>query len=248
MKIIVKDNYKGLSRFAAECIQKQVQYNPGSVLGLATGSTPLGLYERLVQDYKVGGTDYSKVSTINLDEYVGLSKTHPQSYHMFMKENLFSLVNIASRNTYIPDGKAKHLEEECKRYDRIINTIGPPDLLILGIGENGHIGFNEPGSSFEGQTHIVELKESTRRANARLFSSIEEVPKQAITMGIKSILYSKKILLLASGEKKKEAIGQLLTGKIDEQFPASALHLHPNVTVVVDELAYNRQISEAITY
>ncbi|MCC5800785.1 glucosamine-6-phosphate deaminase [Rossellomorea vietnamensis] len=243
MKVIVNRTYEDVSHSASQYIQTQIKHNPHSVLGLATGSTPLGLYKKLVMDYRAGHTDYSKVSTINLDEYVGLSKTHPQSYHTFMRNNLFSHINIIDQHTHIPNGQAMNLGEECARYNRTLELLGPPDILILGIGENGHIGFNEPGTSFNEKTQVVKLKESTRRANARLFSSIHDVPKEAITMGIESILSSTCILLLATGERKNKAIQQLLEGKIHEEFPASALHLHPNVTLIVDESAYNRDAS-----
>lgn len=238
MNVKVMKDYEDLSQIAANEIEEQVKAAPASVLGLATGGTPLGTYKHIIKGYEQKGIDYSNVSALNLDEYVGLDKSHPQSYHLFMKEQLFDHINIKSDNTYIPDGKTKSLYQECKRYESIIDEIGPPDLQLLGIGENGHIGFNEPGSSFNSLTHIVNLEVSTREANARFFQSFDEVPKQAITMGIGSILKSKKIVLLASGERKAEAIHRLLNGPLDEQFPASALHRHNNVTLIVDQAAY----------
>ncbi|WP_079479113.1 glucosamine-6-phosphate deaminase [Halobacillus salinus] len=238
MNIIVTENKKELSQKACSIFESQVRDNPKSVLGLATGSTPTGTYEELIEGYSHGNADYENVKTINLDEYVGLGGDHPQSYRTFMEENLFRHVNIQQENTFIPDGTASELQKECLRYEEVIENIGPPDIQLLGIGENGHIGFNEPGSSFDTETHVVELAASTREANARFFDSIEDVPKQAVTMGIRSILKSKRIVLLASGERKARAIEQLLTGEITEDFPASALKRHDNVTLIVDKEAY----------
>lgn len=238
MNIKVLKDYEELSQTASSYIEHQVKKNPQSVLGLATGGTPLGTYKQVVQSYQSQGIDYSGVSSLNLDEYVGLDKNDPQSYHYFMKEHLFDHINIQDEHTFIPNGKTESLFEECKRYEGIIDEIGPPDLQILGIGENGHIGFNEPDTSFESMTHIVDLEVSTRQANARFFNSFDDVPKQAITMGIGSILKSKQIILLASGERKAEAIKRLLQGPVDEQFPASALHHHNQVTLLVDQASY----------
>ncbi len=243
MKVIVADNYEQLSAMAAEVIEDQVNMKSGSVIGLATGGTPLGTYKHLIKGFRERSVDYSQVSTFNLDEYVGLDENHPKSYHQFMQQNLFNHLNINQSRTYIPNGNAESLDEECLLYEQLIEEIGPPDLQLLGIGENGHIGFNEPGSSFQGITHIEQLDESTREANARFFNSVEEVPLEAITMGIGSILKSNAILLLASGEHKSKAISRLLEGEADEQFPASALLEHPNVTLVVDRAAY--QLAEA---
>ncbi|KGX88181.1 glucosamine-6-phosphate deaminase [Pontibacillus litoralis] len=238
MEIVVKENYEALSNYVAQCIQEQIKDKPSSVIGLATGSTPVGTYKELVEAYKRKEVDFSKISTINLDEYIGLSNDHPQSYHVFMQEQLFNHVNIEEQNTHIPNGVATNLEEECQRYEQVIDTIGPVDLQILGIGVNGHIGFNEPGSSFTGKTSIVPLTESTIEANARFFDTMEEVPREAVTMGIQSILKSKKIILLASGESKAPVIEQLLSGEVTEALPASVLHQHEDVTIVVDPLAY----------
>ncbi|MBN8234094.1 glucosamine-6-phosphate deaminase [Halobacillus kuroshimensis] len=238
MEIIVTNNYEELSRKAGEIIDSQLKKDSASVLGLATGSTPLGTYKELVMSYEKGETDYSFVSTLNLDEYVGLSPDHHQSYRRFMNEHLFDQINIQKGNTYIPDGKADNLAEECERYEQVIDEIGPPDLQLLGIGENGHIGFNEPGTSFESGTHVVELTPSTRQANARFFDTMEEVPTHAVTMGVQSIHKSKKIILLASGKRKAEAIRQLIYGERDEQFPASSLKEHRDLTLIVDREAY----------
>ncbi|MFD2923269.1 glucosamine-6-phosphate deaminase [Halobacillus naozhouensis] len=240
MNIIVTKDYKELSKKACEYIEEQVKGKPNSVLGLATGSTPLGTYQELEEGYRSGSADYQDVYSLNLDEYVGLDKIDPQSYHFFMNKHLFHSINIDPDHTYIPNGKASDLAYECERYEQLIEEIGPPDLQLLGIGQNGHIGFNEPGTSFDSETHIIDLSASTREANARFFNSIEEVPHQAVTMGIKSILKSKKIVLLASGEEKAEAIKRLLRGEQDESFPASALNKHDHVTLIVDEPAYKQ--------
>ncbi|MGP4060181.1 glucosamine-6-phosphate deaminase [Halobacillus sp. H74] len=238
MEVIIVNDYEQLSQRACDIIVEQVHMNPESVLGLATGGTPLGTYRELVQANGNGKIDFTHVSTLNLDEYIGLDSSHPQSYRQFMKRELFDAINISETRTHIPDGRPDDLEEECRRYEALIEAIGPPDLQLLGIGENGHIGFNEPGSDMDGETHIVELTESTRAANARFFDKDEDVPAHAITMGIRSILKSKRILLLASGERKARAIKRLLQGEKDVNFPASALLAHPHVTLVMDQAAY----------
>lgn len=237
MELIKVQDYEELSKTAANLIIKQVVMEPFSVLGLATGGTPKGTYEQLIKDYYNNNTSYQNVTTINLDEYVGLSSQHPNSYQQYMYVQLFKHINIHKRNVHIPNGVAKNLVEECERYDHVIKRLDGIDLQLLGIGQNGHIGFNEPGTSFRSFTHVVKLTESTRVANAKYFKSIEEVPTHAITMGIASILKSKKIMLLVSGKSKAEALKQLLTGEISEQFPASILNTHPNVTVFADEAA-----------
>ncbi|CDQ21061.1 glucosamine-6-phosphate deaminase [Halobacillus karajensis] len=238
MKIIEVHNYDQLSKKACEIIEEQVMVKHDSVLGLATGSTPLGTYKELIAGYKEGRTDYRHVSTLNLDEYVGLGPQDPQSYRHFMNEQFFRSINVNLENTYIPNGKAVDLQDECERYEKVIEQVGPPDLQLLGIGENGHIGFNEPGTPFQSETHVVQLADSTRQANARFFQSMEDVPTMAVTMGIRSILKSKKIVLLASGERKAQAIDQLINGYLDEQFPASSLKEHSDITLIVDEDAY----------
>ncbi|SIS40883.1 glucosamine-6-phosphate deaminase [Salimicrobium flavidum] len=242
MKIKVVKDYEEMSREAALFIEKNVRENPQLTLGLATGGTPLGTYRFLAQGHRERKMDYSRVTTFNLDEYVGLPKNHEHSYHSFMQKHLFSLVPFG--RTYIPNGEAADLEEECIAYERLIEKEGPPDIQLLGIGSNGHIGFNEPGASFEGETHVETLAETTRKANARFFPSPEDVPKEAITMGIGSILKSRKILLLASGLRKNEAIRRLLKGEMDESFPASALYHHENVTLIVDEEAYGKGVED----
>ncbi|MRG84936.1 glucosamine-6-phosphate deaminase [Salinibacillus xinjiangensis] len=233
MKIVAVKNYDEMSEYAAHLLIKQITQKPSTVLGLATGSTPTGTYERLIQDHKDNQTSYEQVRTVNLDEYVGLSPDDPNSYRYFMEKNLFKHINVRPENTYIPNGKAESLEQECTDYEKLVQELGV-DVQILGIGVNGHIGFNEPGTSFQSKTHIVKLAESTRQANARFFDSMDEVPTSAITMGIESILKSKEIVLLVSGKNKAGAMKQLVTREIDESFPASALHQHPNVTVIAD--------------
>ncbi len=244
MKVLVFDNYDDVSKQAAQLVEAQILENSESVLGLATGSTPLGLYERLVEGVTEREISYKNVSTINLDEYLGLDKNHSESYRTFMSENLFNKIDISTENTYIPDGMATSAEEECLRYEQIIDSIGPIDLQILGIGTNGHIAFNEPGTDPNSLTHVVELVASTREDNARFFPSIDEVPTHAITTGIKTILRSKKIILLASGKNKAEAVKMLLSKNVSESFPASFLWNHKDVTLLVDKDAYQLVQSE----
>lgn len=232
MRIIETSNYTELSRKVASLIAAQVTLKPDSVLGLATGSTPIGTYKELVEWHKQGDLDFSKVKSVNLDEYCGLSPLNEQSYRYFMDSNLFNFVNINKENTYVPNGLATDLEEECKNYDELIQSLGGVDVQILGIGLNGHIGFNEPDSFFEASTHVVDLDQSTIEANARFFSSIDEVPRQAITMGIKTIMKAKKIILVASGANKKEIIEKAIYGPVTPEVPGSILQFHPDVTVV----------------
>ena len=239
MNIIVVEDYNEMSKKAAEILINKVKEKPNAVLGLATGSTPVGLYKELIEDNQKNGTSYKDIHTVNLDEYIGLPKEDKNSYYTFMCENLFKHLGIPEEHTNIPNGNTQDLLEECDRYEKIIDALGQVDLQILGIGSNGHIGFNEPGSSFTGQTHIIDLKESTRQANARFFDSIDEVPKQAITMGVGTIMKSKEILLLASGTAKAEAIRGTIHGEITEELPASILQTHPNVTLIVDKEAYS---------
>ncbi|MED1419090.1 glucosamine-6-phosphate deaminase [Bacillus smithii] len=237
MRVVKVANYEEMSQKAAECIIRQVKEKPDSVLGLATGGTVIGTYQLLAKDHQKNGTSYRQILTVNLDEYIGISPEHEQSYHFYMKKRLFDHIQIPPENTYLPDGKAEDLEEECKRYDERIESLGGIDLQLLGIGVNGHIGFNEPGTPFDSKTHIVELSESTRKANARFFNTLEEVPKKAITMGIETIMKSKKILLLASGLKKAPIIRKLFQEGITEEIPASVLKKHENVVLIADEEA-----------
>lgn len=237
MRIIIAKDYEEMSKKAAMIVESQMILNPQSILGLATGSTPVGMYQELIEANKGGRIDFSAIKTFNLDEYYGLEKTHPQSYDYFMRENLFEPINIDSENIHIPNGMAEDVEKECKAYDQKIAEAGGIDLQVLGIGNNGHIGFNEPGEAFEGKTHLVELDEKTIKANARFFKSEEDVPTKALTMGIKSIMKSKTILLLASGKGKADAIYDMVYGKIDPKVQASILQLHENVILVLDEKA-----------
>ncbi|MCM3767277.1 glucosamine-6-phosphate deaminase [Neobacillus niacini] len=237
MKLIEVKDYAEMSQKAAAYIIEKVRQNPRMNLGLATGGTPIGTYQALIKDHQKNGTTYQNITTFNLDEYIGLSGSHPNSYRYFMNENLFSQIDIEKANTHIPHGDADDLAAECARYEQLISGHGGIDLQILGIGSNGHIGFNEPGTSFDSTTHIVDLASSTIEANARFFERIEDVPTKAITMGISSIMKSKEILLLVSGESKKQALDQLLNGEITEHFPASVLKKHPNVTIIADKIA-----------
>lgn len=240
MRVIVKKDYESISKEAANIIKDEMVKNPNIVLGLATGSTPVGMYQELIRFHKEEGLDFSNVTTFNLDEYVGIDDDHPNSYHYFMKDVLFDHININMENTFVPDGKAEDPESYCREYDRLIEEKGGIDIQILGIGENGHIAFNEPDKKLNVGTSIVDLTQSTIEANSRFFDSIDEVPKTAITMGIGSIMKAKKIILLANGKKKAKVIKELLKGdKITTDLPASMLLLHPDVTVIVDEEAYN---------
>ncbi|MDZ5474125.1 glucosamine-6-phosphate deaminase [Bacillus sp. 31A1R] len=237
MNVIEVKNYEEMSRIAAQHIIKKIRAHRSYKLGLATGSTPKGVYHYLVKDHQETQTSYQQIKTFNLDEYVGISAHDSNSYHYFMREHLFNHIDIPAEHTYIPSGVSTNLEKECLHYEEKIRLHGGVDLQLLGIGQNGHIGFNEPGTSFKSRTHIVPLTESTRKANARFFPSIEEVPTHAITVGIGTILDSKEILLLASGKAKAEAISRLLNGDLDEEFPASSLLTHKHVTVIADEEA-----------
>lgn len=235
MVIYKGKNYKDVSRKAANIMSAQIIMNSRSVLGLATGSTPVGMYQQLIEWYKKGDLDFSKITTVNLDEYKGLSPDNDQSYRYFMDQNLLDHINIEKSHTYVPDGMDADSEHACKEYDKIISMVGGIDMQLLGIGGNGHIGFNEPGVAFEKETHCVNLTESTIKANARFFKSIDDVPKQAYTMGIKNIMSAKKILLIATGSSKAKAIYDSLYGPITPNVPASILQLHPDVTIVADE-------------
>lgn len=237
MKVIVVKDYQELSKRASFMIAAQVTLKPNSVLGLATGSTPVGTYEALVKLYQEGFVDFTKVKTFNLDEYYHLGPDNPQSYRFFMENHLFSKVNIPKEAIEIPRGLAQDVEAECRRYEEAIQAAGGIDFQLLGIGVNGHIGFNEPDVKFEAQTHLVALDQETIRSNARFFHSIEAVPKHALSMGIKTIMQSRHILLLASGLEKAETVHQMLKGKITPATPATILQLHPNVTILLDEAA-----------
>lgn len=236
MKIIKAKDYQDMSRKTANIIAAQIILNKNSVLGLATGSSPIGTYEHLVQYYNKGDIDFSNISTVNLDEYYGLDGDNEQSYHYFMNHHLFSKINIKIENTNVPNGKAKDTNEECIRYDDLITSLGGIDLQLLGIGHNGHIGFNEPSDIFEKTTHCVELGETTIMANKRFFRDISEVPTRAITMGIQTIMQARKIVLIASGQDKKEILEKALFGPITPSVPASILQLHEDLTVVTSDI------------
>ena len=236
MKVIKVKDYNELSKVVCEIFVEEIKKNPSLTLGLATGSTPIGLYQNLIKEYEKGNISFKDVKTFNLDEYCGLERSHPQSYYTFMHENLFSKIDINLDNVHLPRTDGTDLEKLAKEYNELLlqNQI---DLQVLGIGSNGHIGFNEPGTSFDQETFVVELTQKTREDNKRFFNSIDEVPTHAITMGIKNILAAKKIVLLASGKAKAEAIYKTVKEQPTPDVPASALQLHPDVTIIVDEEA-----------
>ncbi|WP_027633504.1 glucosamine-6-phosphate deaminase [Clostridium hydrogeniformans] len=237
MRIIIEKDYEAMSKKSAEILAEVVNEKPEAVLGLATGGTPVSMYRNLIDMNKEGKIDFSKVTSVNLDEYKGLSGDHDQSYRYFMNNNLFNHINIDKKNTYVPNGLAEDIEKECSEYDKRIENLGGIDLQLLGIGNNGHIGFNEPDDFLHMSTHLTGLTEGTIEANARFFDKKEDVPTEAITMGLGGIMKAKKILLIASGENKAEIISKLVEGKITTQVPATLLQVHPNVTIVVDEAA-----------
>lgn len=240
MKIFREKDYDAMSRRAAQVIAAEITHNPACVLGLATGSTPEGAYKYLVDWYKKGCLSFQEVLTVNLDEYVGLSPEHEQSYRYFMQSNLFDHVDILPDFTTVPDGLAADLNVECAQYDDYIRSQGYAALQLLGIGRNGHIGFNEPCGEFPLITHLVDLTESTIEANARFFASADDVPKQALTMGVGTIMKARKILIVASGADKADAVWKAFAGPITPEVPASILQLHPDVTLVADEAALSK--------
>lgn len=240
MRIYKAKDYVDMSRKAANIVSAQVIMKPNCVLGLATGSTPIGLYKQLVEWYNKGDLDFSEVMTVNLDEYKGLSRDNDQSYYYFMHQNLFDHVNIPAENTYLPNGMEPDSQKECQEYTNLIQSLGGVDLQLLGIGHNGHIGFNEPGEAFDKQVHCVNLTQSTIEANKRFFASADDVPKQTYTMGIKTIMQAKKILIVASGEDKAEIVRDAFFGPITPKVPASVLQLHNDVTLVADEAALSK--------
>ncbi|MCD2501787.1 glucosamine-6-phosphate deaminase [Clostridium sp. NSJ-145] len=237
MKLIVTKNYEELSKVAADEFAKVIIEKPEAVLGLATGGSPVGMYKELIAKCENNELDFSKCTSINLDEYIGLNPEHEQSYRNFMNTNLFNHINIDKAKTFVPNGLAENLEEECKNYDKKIEELGGIDVQLLGIGNNGHIAFNEPGEELSAGTHIISLTESTIEANARFFDSIDEVPRKALTMGLGGIMKAKKIILIASGEGKAEAIKGLFSGKITTDNPATMLQMHRDVVVIIDEAA-----------
>lgn len=239
MKIIIANDYDEVSRLAYGVIKNTVLANPNAVLGLATGSSPVGIYKLMAEDCARGEVSYKNVKTVNLDEYVGLPKDHEQSYKRFMQDNLFNRIDILPENTHLPDGTASDLQAECSRYDALVASL-KPDVQLLGIGRNGHIAFNEPGTPFDSNTHTITLEESTRVANAKYFSSLNEVPRKAITLGIKGIMSAKRLLLVANGTEKSDAIARALGGPVDESCPASILQKHGDVVVVLDKNAASK--------
>lgn len=240
IRIYKAKDYEDMSRKAANIISAQVIMKPDCVLGLATGSTPIGLYKELVEGYEKGDLDFSEVKTVNLDEYKGLNRENDQSYYYFMHDNLFDHINIPEENTHLPNGMEMDSEKECARYTKLIQSMGGVDLQLLGIGHNGHIGFNEPAESFDKDVHCVNLTQSTIEANKRFFASADDVPKQAYTMGIKTIMQAKKILIVANGEGKADIVRDAFFGPITPQVPASVLQLHNDVTLVADEEALSK--------
>ena len=235
MKVIIARDYSEQCSAAADIIEGIVRAKPDCCLGLATGSSPVGMYKELARRCAEEGLDFSRVHSVNLDEYIGLAPEHDQSYRYFMNTNLFDHVNIDKTRTYVPNGLEEDSDKACADYNEIIRSVGGIDIQLLGIDGNGHIGFNEPGEAFEKETHCVDLTESTIKANARFFESMDEVPKQAYTMGIKNIMAAKKILLVATGSAKADALYKSLYGPITPNVPASILQLHQDVTVVADE-------------
>lgn len=240
MKIYKAKDYSGMSRKAANIISAQIIMKPDCVLGLATGSTPIGTYEQLVEWYRQGDLDFSQVTSVNLDEYRGLPRENDQSYYYFMNEHLFQHVNIDKNRTHLPNGMNPDSESECAGYDQIIREVGGVDLQLLGLGHNGHIGFNEPADIFEKGTHCVDLAESTIEANKRFFASADDVPKQAYTMGIQTIMMAKTILVVVNGEAKADIVKKAFFGPVTPQVPASILQMHPNVILVGDEAALSK--------
>ena len=240
MRIYKAKDYEEMSRKAAGIVSAQIIMKPDCVLGLATGSTPVGLYKQLIEWYRNGDLDFSGVRTVNLDEYKGISRENDQSYYYFMHQNLFDHVNIPAGNTHLPDGMEPDSEKECRRYEELIQSMGSVDLQLLGTGHNGHIGFNEPADAFDKLVHCVNLTQSTIEANKRFFASAEEVPRQAYTMGIQTIMRSKKILIIANGEGKADIVRDAFFGPITPMVPASVLQLHNDVTLVADEAALSK--------
>ena len=237
MQIFVTKDYQEMSEAAADMIVDLVEEKPGCVLGLATGSTPEGLYAEIAKRHEAEDIDFSRVATFNLDEYRGLPADHEQSYHYFMRENFFDHINIDLNNTHVPDGSNPDAAAACSEYDKIVAAAGYPDLQLLGIGNNGHIGFNEPDDHFSAGTHCVDLTESTIQANSRLFEKEEDVPRQAYTMGTQTIMYARMILVVANGEKKAQAVRDMCYGPVTPSCPASILQLHTNCVLVADEAA-----------
>lgn len=246
MRIYQEADYAAMSRRAANLISAEVIRKPDCVLGLATGSTPVGTYQQLIEWCRKGDLRFWDVTSVNLDEYKGLAPDHDQSYRYFMQTNFFDHIDIRRENTYVPNGLAEDPAEECQRYDEMIRAMGGTDLQLLGLGRNGHIGFNEPGPAFVKETHVVDLTESTIQANARFFASEAEVPRQAITMGIGSIMAARRVLVIVSGEDKAEAVCKAFAGPITPDVPASVLQLHNDLVVVGDKAALKLLIEAGV--
>ena len=240
MQVYVAESYADMSRKAANILSAQVILKPDTVMGLATGSSPVGTYQQLIEWYKKGDLDFAQVRTVNLDEYAGLAPEHSQSYRRFMQENFFDHINIPRESTHVPNGLAPDLEAECRRYNQVIQSLGGIDIQLLGMGHNGHIGFNEPGQAFELETHVVDLTDNTIEANARFFASRDEVPRQAITMGIKSIMQAQRIVMVVSGADKADIVRAAFAGPVVPQVPASILQMHPNFILVGDKAALSK--------
>ena len=234
MKVIVVENYQQIGQQGAQIIADVIRNNPNAVLGLATGTSPIGIYQNLVEMCQKDEISFANVKTVNLDEYVGLDGTHPQSYRYFMNDNLFNHVDIDKANTFVPNGVAENLQEECARYTTLVNNL-VQDIQLLGIGSNGHIAFNEPGTPFDSTTHVVNLTENTIKDNSRLFEDISQVPIKALTMGIANIMNAKRILIVANGKNKAQAVYDMVKGQVNKTCPASVLQNHPDVTVIVDK-------------
>lgn len=239
MKVIITEDYEEMSRKAFEIMVETVKNKPDAVLGLATGTTPLGLYGKMTEDFKANGTSYKNIKTVNLDEYIGLDGSDKNSYASFMRENLFNGLDVDLKNTYIENGSAPDAEKECERYNEVLRGL-QQDIQLLGLGSNGHIAFNEPFTPFGTEVHVVKLAESTIRDNARLFDNIKDVPVKAYTMGPKNIMRAKKILVLASGANKADAVYGAVKGEITESLPASILQLHPDCILIADKEAAAR--------
>ncbi len=244
MKVIVTKTYDDMCKKAAALIAAQVTLKPDSVLGLATGGTPVGVYKKLVEEYEADNLDFSEVCTVNLDEYLGLSGEHDQSYRYFMNHNLFDHINVPKEYTYVPNGMCEDAEAECEDYELLIQQLGGVDLQLLGIGGNGHIAFNEPCDNFPAETHVTQLTPETIEANSRFFESADEVPKQALTMGIGTIMQAKKIILVANGESKAKAVYDTVFGPVTPSCPASILQFHQDATIIVDEAAFKLAIEQ----
>ena len=236
MKVIIVKDYQEMSKCAFDVMIKVIKENEKAVLGLATGTTPIGLYKEMIKDHKENGTSYKGIRTVNLDEYAGLDITSNQSYIYFMRDNLFNHIDINLANTFIENGKAENAQEECERYNKLLENMRQ-DIQLLGLGSNGHIAFNEPYTPFDSVTHVVNLTEQTIKDNSRLFDKIEDVPTKAFTMGIKNIMNAKKVLILASGENKADAVYKTVKGTVTEEVPASILQTHPDCTLIVDQKA-----------